>query len=254
MKEPLSRLMPLDLIRGIVALDHFDTQGFVKDNSDEYYLLLKDPDPDSNFFFGISDVDLKGPGKIVYTVVYKPTSTSDIDPVGYPSDWNTISQYFEKWADIIKEYASHIPRQNYEEPILEQYAEEEFVHFNILEDDAEKNQSNPIEVQLFIDAYLSDVVKRLETYKQRPELDQPDLEAVNEIIEEAESLKKNQTRQTKIQVAKSLSRLWAKARKAGLEVYTEVRKEALKEFAKFGVKEFLSDPSSIFNGIVGLLD
>ena len=119
---------------------------------------------------------------------------------------------------------------------------------------ADHKTQSPLAKKLFIDAYLKDVVQRLEAYKETNELDEQEVEAVNDVIAEADEIRKKQTRQTKIEVAKAFSKLWGKARKAGLEVYTEVRKEALKEVIKTFVKFLLEDPGSIFKHLAGLLD
>ena len=154
---------------------------------------------------------------------------------------------------LVQEYTMLIDR-GFEapDPILDQYEEEEFTSFELEDEDA-NTHSYSLPIQRFIDAYLGDVVNRLEAHKETGILNEARTAQVDEIIAAAQEIKITQTQQTKQQVVKALSRFWAKARKAGLDIFTEVRKEAFKEGVKYFTKKLLEDPESVMNTIRGLL-
>ena len=247
--------MSLQLMKSYSRMVDFDPQSFPVDLETEAIKTIRDPDPNSNYEFSLVRVYIHPHGgNHMVSLRFRPEGESSPSLYAPDVEIDKVSTYFNNWQKVVNESNEFIQKYVVRDAILEEYVNEEFVQFEILEEKVSKDKSYPLPVQLFIDAYLKDVVKRLEAYKEGNQLDEQAVQAVNDVIEEANDLRKNQTKQSEFKVASSLSKMWAKARKAGLEVYTEIKKDALKEIVKYFVKELLSDLGSIFNNLAGLLD
>ncbi|GAB3960181.1 hypothetical protein GCM10028805_57480 [Spirosoma harenae] len=220
-------------------------------------LYVTDPTPGSNFFFcieGFSKIPGRTPIDFFYKIRQRPANS---DSPGEGTDSQSakhLQMQFESWRSLVEEYTliiGNLP-EGPSDPILEQYEEEEYTDFQLLDEDAETH-SFTLPVQRFIDAYLGDVVKRLEAHKETADLDETKTAEIEVMIAQAQEIKETQTQLTKQQVVKALSKFWAKARKAGLDIFTEVRKEALKEGVKYFTKQLLEDPTTFTDAVKGLL-
>ena len=79
-----------------------------------------------------------------------------------------------------------------------------------MDEDAEYT-SFDLDKQLFIGSYLDNAILKLESA-----ITEENKEEIEDLIADANSLKTEQTQLTKKQVIKRLSKIWAKARKYGL--------------------------------------
>ena len=197
--------------------------------NEDLLVYLKDKDQESGFFFKIKAHLTSGK----YKVEYKPYSKNytSIFQSELPRD-NTIAQ-LKGWLEILDEYEK--TPSVFDDPIIKKYQIEFQAEFTSTDEDADY-ASFDLDKQLFLDEYLEMVTLKLEnsiTESNKPE--------IIDIIEETTSLRSEQTSLSKNEVLKRISKIWAKARKQGLnilkEIFIESRKELIKQLIK-GYIEF----------------
>jgi len=129
-----------------------------------------------------------------------------------------LNAYFSLWIKFLAEYSK---LTIYDDPIIKQYREEFFQEFKILDDDAD-NSSFDLQTQFWLDEYCDTMSLKL----GEMETDENE-ENILGIKNDIKALKENQSSLTKNEVISSLSLIWAKSRKLGLnflnEIYTKVK-------------------------------
>lgn len=207
-------------------------ENYQRVKTDTALIRFEDMDRTSNFFFEISkyqDVN----GKFIFISKFRPANQ---DRTGEGNDSgvaSSLDNVFNSWVATLEKYENmanpfEIPEPV--DPIEQQYEDEYFAEFEIMDDDAETSSFSYAQ-QLRIDEYLGRVVFLLEEVK-----DSNNTEAIEEIKQNVSELRETQTQLTKREVVKKLSKIWAKARKAGIKVAKKVIDEAIKEGVKLLVK------------------
>lgn len=188
---------------------------------------LIDNDPISDFYFKIypSNEATK------YIIEFKPRHSQTTEKYRSEQTIEAVSKQFDGWINILDEYNKI--HSIYDDPIIEAYQKEFETQFELLDKDAEY-ASFDLDKQLFIDNYLDNAILKLES-----EITEGNKGEIEDLIAEANSLKTEQTQLTKKQVIKRLSKIWAKARKYGLNLLKEIYVEARKELIKHLIKEML---------------
>lgn len=255
MRPKSVRNLPLILLKTLQDFTEARrNDGFIHSIPEDTYWLVKDHNPGSPFFFHIENIELKHEepqGNIIeLTVEFAPASEFDLAPTRVVLNHGQLTNSYSLWQKLVYDYQQAEIYWEQNDTVLNQYIEEEYVNFTIL-DEGEKH-SYPLRFQLFIDGYLSDVINSLAAHREEIQ-DEGKASQVNEIIADAQELKSTQTQLTRQEVARKLSTLWAKARKAGLNIYIEVRKELLKEGAKAILKGLLENFDDLSSGIKGLI-
>ncbi len=179
---------------------------------------LIDRDTRSNFFFRIKEIE----GSEKYKVEFKPKNSTTTQNTSINLSIESIHSQFESWVSILKAYDSI--KTIYDDPIVQEYQREFESEFEIIDN---PDISFDLEKQLLLDAYLEKTLNQLEDFRG----EQENLE-IQEIIKDVADLKSSQTRLSKKEISRSLSKIWAKARKQGIDLLRTIYLEAGKELAK----------------------
>jgi hypothetical protein len=126
----------------------------------------------------------------------------------------------ESWINVIQSFdvTPHFSNN----PILENYIEENYQEYEILDDDADI-VSFDLSKQILIDNYLEKVITYFISYEEKNDENLEELKAV------AVELRNTLTQSTKNQVVRKLSVLWAMAREKGIPILKEIFVELAKE-------------------------
>jgi len=189
-----------------------------------FYLV--DRDTKSDFYFKITKQESRA-GKLVYLLDYKPKNKDKVDANSLWLTLESIPAHLEKWFGLLKAYNSI--HTVYDDPITKSNQERFEKQFEILDEDAD-TATFDLQQQLYLDNYLDNVKTKLIKLKEgRPENES---KVLDEIAEEATEIQVKLTKETKSQIIKRLSRLWARAQKLGLEVIKEIFVNVAVEIAK----------------------
>ncbi|QKZ12502.1 hypothetical protein [Spirosoma sp. KUDC1026] len=255
-KFRFDRTQTLEFLRAIHKAKNLDLSGYNEVENPEYLRYIEYEYPDALFYFALTNVTLQN-DHTVYHIEYRPASSTDLGVAKTKFVEDNFYLSLISWHKLVEEISFYVgelaPR---EDVILEEYEKDEYAYFEMLNEDLnlEDKHSYPLPFQLFLDAYLDDVIKRLEIAQESNDSDESKKEEIQEVIGEARKLKASQTKKTQAQVNRKLADLWAKARRAGLDVYTEVRKEAFKEAIKFFTRIALDPSTSFEEYIKGILE
>lgn len=217
--------LPLKLAQDIHVL-YDEVRSYAKTKNDlitikedkELKLLLIDNDSQSDFYFTLSDPSFSGE-KSYFNIVYTPAHTTSLKPYNTATNADGVMASIKGWTDLIEKYNTINLTPN--EILINQYEDEFFSGFEIIDDDAEFN-SFDFPRQLLIQNFLQRTVEILNE------------EAVDnsEIIEEVNELKDNIQNLTKKVIVRKLSRIFAIVRKKSLELCKKILIEAGKELFK----------------------
>jgi len=116
------------------------------------------------------------------------------------------------------------------DPVTKKYQEEFFDEFEIIDENSETEPFN-LQQQLFLDSYLDKVIKDIDKFKTNE-----NTLLITQIKNDSRQLKDEIPRITKKETIKKLSTIWAKMRKAGLniikELFIAVKQEIIKAIIK----------------------
>ncbi len=208
---------------------------FVEVNSDileltknePFELLIEDKSKYSDFQFSVSNPTQNNSNKIIFEAEYNPTNSVSLATKKVPTEENSIVTLLEKWTNLIKAYNK--TELSAEESILNEYEQEFYANFEILDEDAD-TKPYELEKQVIIHTYFVNVIHLL----KQNEKENADL------IKEAEEIKDNIPSMTKRTTVKKISGFFAKVRKKSLPLLKEVLELGRKEVIKRGIK-FLLD-------------
>lgn len=194
--------------------------------------LLKylDVDDDSEFFFEVTGYVIEK-GLLYFYTQYKPASNNDTGIHKPRIEAKNLENILEMWADRLAKYQNVT---TYEDLFLRQY-ENEFNddYEQLMDDDADTNSFN-LDQQIWIDSYLTEIKTKLLEFKT-PE----NALIISTIQNDIQALKDNQSSMTKQKVFKSLSKIWAKMRKEGINIikalYQEAKSELIKQLVSGGL-------------------
>lgn len=184
----------------------------------ELNLLLVDNDFQSDFYFKLSNPSFPGE-KSHFDIVYTPAHTTSLKPFNTVTNPDGVMASLRAWTDLIEKYNTINLTPN--ELLINQYEDEFFAGFEIIDDDAE-SKSFDFPRQLLIQNFLQ---RTLEILNE-------DDSDNSEIIEEVNELKNNIQNLTKKIIVRKLSRIFAVTRKKSLELCKKVLIEAGKELFK----------------------
>lgn len=187
----------------------------------EYLLYLADSDPDSDFHFGITKETSESAGHFIH-YAFQPHSSSNNSRYSSSSKLEQFIPLFNAWLSNI---TYHNESSILDDPILRGYQEEYFNDFKILDDDSDL-VAFTYDQQLLLDNFFEDVKNGIPEYSN----DQNDA-IIEEILEDVDRLQATLTTQSKNDFMRCLSKVFAKARKAGLKTSNYVIKEFLKQTA-----------------------
>ena len=173
----------------------------------------KDKAPDSDFYFKIesfyyhtTQYDFESKDSITYKVSRKPKSDKIETEVDEElSDWVTINK-FNEWINIINQYNKI--DINRKDPIISFYEDEFYNNFKIVDEDADINPFN-LKQQLALNEHTDFII---EIFKESND------DLSNQIVNETVKLKNELTISSKSKVFKQLCKIWALARKKGLDI------------------------------------
>lgn len=168
-----------------------------------------------------------------YTSEFKPSHSSSTGVSKSPQTVESIGKQFDTWCGILKEYNEI--HSIYDDPITEEYQREFENQFQLTDEDAEYT-SFDLDKQLSIDHYLENVVLKLES-----SINETNKNEIEYLITETKALQNEQTKLTKKQVINRLSKIWASARKIGLNLLKEIFIEARKELINILIKGMIEN-------------
>ena len=196
-------------------------------NDEKLSFHLIDIDENSDFYFKVYP---QKEGK--HLVERKPAHGNSVDAIGHTLAIDEIPKHFEAWISILAQYNEIITI--FDDPILKAYEDEFYQEFKILEDDAEYMPFK-YETQKLIQGYLEFAKKELNEKKN-----EENAERIEAIIVECKQLEAVITKVPKNKIVEKLAKIWAKARKEGLDIvsklYTVWKDETVKKVGEFGTK------------------
>ncbi len=180
----------------------------------------------NEFYFYVHSPTLSN-DKTVCILEYNPKDESSDKPFSSVIKFDNLENYFNRWIEMLKVYNNI---KFTEDDRFQQFYEDEiFADFEILDDDADIHPFNDSQ-QKILYSFLTGIAGYLEAQKF-------DDDVANEIIEETIELRDNIPNLTKKNVAKKLSRLFAKIKRFKLVTFNEVYDVAKKEVIKYLLKE-----------------
>jgi hypothetical protein len=160
-----------------------------------------------------------------------------------------LTNAMTNWLAILDSYAN--TPTFYDDPIQRSY-QEEFVNYFSMESEQADEMPFDLPRQLLIDQYLQWVVGHLESQKETATEEQ--VEQLDSIIDECESLKDEQTVLTQNQTVGRIAKIWAMARKYGMplikELLSELKKGGMKALVEKGLNIDSSDIETVMTLIV----
>ena len=199
----------------------------------ESLLLIQDTDIYSPFFFEIQSYSIEN-NKLLLSIVHSP---QDRDRPGRHKaivHAETLKSRFHEWSTFLEEYEK---LKSFDDPILKQYQAEFEQEIEMIDEDADYNSYN-LRTQLWLDQYLTDYLRHLQSFKNDANEKEVEL-----LIHDLEVLKSEQTKLTKRKVIKALSKIWAKTRKLAIgllkDVYTTAKDELIKRLISGRIDDLL---------------
>ncbi|WP_343589432.1 hypothetical protein [Flavobacterium sp.] len=184
---------------------------------------------DFYFYIGIPDKKSKG-APTLFPTYFNPDKRDSKSAFSGEANKDQIAEHFNKWISIIQDYNS--VNFNQEEDFLKIYEEEIFSEFEIIEDDAETKPFDNNQ-QIILYTFLETTVKHLEEHY-------PNNNIIEEIVEEANSLKDEIPLLTKRIAFKRFSKVLAEIRKFNpityRDIYDVAKKEVIKHLLLRGVE------------------
>ncbi|MHB0756971.1 hypothetical protein [Polaribacter sp. M15] len=195
--------------------------------NEPFELVIEDKSKYSDFKFSVSNPSQNSSNKIIFQAEYNPTNGTSLDSRKVGTEENSIVTLLEQWTNLIKAYNK--TELSAEESILNEYEQEFYANFEILDEDAD-TKPYELEKQVIIHNYFVNVIHIL----KQNEKENADL------IKEAEEIKEDIPSMTKRTTVKRISGFFAKVRKKSLPLLKEVLELGRKEVFKRGIK-FLLD-------------
>lgn len=208
--------------------DYSDIIELIDVNDRLFYFKDKDH-PGFYFSIGIPDKKSKG-DPTLFPINFTPTNLTSPGVLSGEVSRDKIIDYFYIWIKIIQDYNS--VNFNQEEDFLKIYEEEIFSDFVIVDDDATTKPFDNNQ-QIILYKFLESTVNLLEEKY-------PDNNTIEEIIEEANSLKNEIPILTKRIAFKRFSKVLAEIRKFNpityRDIYDVAKKEVIKHLLLKGVE------------------
>lgn len=211
--------VPLAVWKELEDLNRDRSPLYTREEPVNCLLLLRDADPESDFFFQIVGYGGAG-GSLVIQLAYAPTSGTS---VGRREDSVPLSQvkpHFSKWLGLLDQYEQ--VSTPFDDPLLRQYEAEFAQFFEVSDEDADYQSFDWVKQQR-IDHLLAQFIQAAASSAAVGDMD---LEAAKQLEEEAQRMRTEQASLTKRQVSIRIRRLLSKARKASVKFTVDVLKGA----------------------------
>jgi hypothetical protein len=212
----MKRKIPLEILELLQPLTdkNLDTISPVRNAAVIFHVT--DNSEHSDFFFKIVRQE-QANTKPGYIIEYCPKNKQEVGVYKVWVQSGQITQDFENWLTLVRTYNSI--QTVYDDPILKSNQERFEKQFEILEEDAETS-SFDLNQQIYLNEYLDNVQKKILSLKSGKT--DEEINALDNLEKEAENIQRNLTRESKKQIIKHLSRLWAKAQLLGLDIIKEI--------------------------------
>ena len=221
---------------------------FIKTESKDDLIHFKGSSINSNFFFHIKSHRKHNNGKNQIHLSYQPYNEESVEPRTVWVDCSSVSGHFQIWYKILSSYDT--TKTVFDDPIINEFKDEYFSHFEIIEEDKLKPLTESIILPIY--EHFEEIRIRLNEFKT--DKNSSDIE---EIQEDIENLNENLTNTGRQEIATRICTIWAKLTKQGVKFIKEFvevsRKHIMKEGAKrifqLGQKgfEYLEDLDKIIS-------
>lgn len=192
--------------------------------AEDFKMVLKDKDFTSNFRFIIHEAKFEK-SVASFTIEFNPTNSSSLVPRKVVQNPQGVKSSLDIWVNLIKHHNK--VKIHPEDDFVNHYQEEFENWFAVDEDDADTAPFDQ-KRQVLIDNILEAAIKVLK--------DNADISDQEDLIQEAQELRKKSASQTKNQTVDALGKLYAKIRKRSIPVL----KEIWRELKSFGYQKLLN--------------
>jgi hypothetical protein len=211
--------LPINTLTSIIEINKIKSDHFIKTIDGRGDIIFKHRDPICDFYFKINLQDSSKKGDSIH-LQWKPTSPKVVEEHSAFSSPNEIKQYITNWELLLKQYDELTLD---DDEIINEFQTNYFNQFEIIDDEYSKRPLADYQI-LYLEEYLSNIVVKIDDFKN-----EYNREIIQEIIDDSSALRLQLTSFTKSEVAKRISKIWSKMRKAGVEVMKELLGEIRKE-------------------------
>ena len=218
--------LPLAILKALESFVNLRGEKFEVVNPNNH--LLKVIDKDSNFYFILEGHQMATGGRLQVLMNKRPKSQEDINPYRAWIEISELQKYFNMWLSLLDEYDKI--DSFFDDPIIKSFAEDFFVEFEIIDEDADKKTFNTKQI-LLLDDYLDKIDNRLSEHKTEENTPQ-----IEDIQHDIAILRESLVSKSKSWIVKNLSTIWAKIARQGTKFIKEFLTESKKEIIKQTVK------------------
>lgn len=184
----------------------------------QFIVHLIDKDPNSDFFFKIGNNTDKG-SRVDFSIDIMPASISKIKSTRIlVNDEDSVVVHLTNWLSILKAYAEITTI--FDDPILANNQKNFQEKFTFVDETADYIGFD-LDQQQFINEYVERVKSHVLLLRETAIRKYPSGQ-LKEIENAANEIQANLTIETKSQIVKRLSKMWAICQKTGLEIIKEV--------------------------------
>lgn len=226
----MKKKIPLQVLETIEPFINKIGNTFDAINPDNFLLKFIDKDEKSDFYFNVEEYKIEQ--SLLLIIDYKPMNKQSINNKRMWIKAESLETHFNNWLNLLEGYEK--VKTVFDDPILETFAEEYYIEFEIVEENAETKPFTTKQI-LLLDSHLNNIQTKIEKYKTEENSNE-----IDQIKADVIELRNNLTRKSKKWVIKQLSKVWAQITKQGpklmKEFLNETKKLAIKEGVKFIVE------------------
>ncbi|MES2837992.1 MAG: hypothetical protein V4667_10750 [Bacteroidota bacterium] len=212
----MKKKIPLAILESLQPLVHKNLNLVETVKNDDVIFHLKDKDLHSDLYYKIIRKESSN-NQSGYIIEYKPSSKDDISLRKIWIKNDLVSNSIQNWLAIIEEYNNMLTI--YDDPIIKSNQERFEKKFETLDEDANYS-SFDLQQQTFLYEYLNNTKSIILKHNEGKSEDE--IAELKDLINDADEIQKNLTKETKKIIVKRLSKFWAKAQKFGLNVIQEI--------------------------------
>jgi len=212
----MKKKVPLDLLQALQpsANPNLRFAKIVKDPNS--IVLLIDKEEESDYYFKIARGENRQ-GVFNYYIEMMPKTVNLLKKHETWCPIDVVIKYLTKWLSILESYSE--VEDIFEDPIIRQYQKNFEDQFKIVDNGADFYGFN-LDQQMYLKIYLEETKSKFVQLVNGRSTEE--IIIIEEIFEEINEAQTNLTKETKNQIIKRLSKIWAKSQKIGLEVLREV--------------------------------
>ncbi|MEI6949935.1 hypothetical protein V9K67_22300 [Paraflavisolibacter sp. H34] len=235
---PLSLLKDTDQLLKEFQKLTFENEDIIHKIDDDKSLLLFRDKEHPSFYFQVTTPNQTSDHRSFFHFQFVPHNEHSIERnATFNNALPEVVKNFNYWISLLRQYNEiNLSEEDF---ITQQYEEELFHEFEIVDDDA---YIKPFEheKQIFLYKLLTYVESELKKEDNR------DVK-IQELICETQDLKENIQNLTKKNVIRKLSKIFAKVKKHGIKLFQEVLNEAKKELIKKALSGGIDEISSLMH-------